>query len=686
MRTLRWHRPAIPRLLALAVLAALTVAACSSSVSHGQGRPARSSGTTASTSTPGSQHSAPPKKTVWQQTIGQIRPDGTVSTTTALTAFAEAIGPLPGVTPPAGPTGDIPSGTIAVRWVFAHWAQLTTPQRAAVKADLGAPVVHHFTASGGTDAGSADDPNIDCQTKDTAGVDSYRKEFDGIVSLLTAHLWPLTVREHVFFADNTKTIDRHGKPANAYTIGCGPDTPDKIDGCTIHVNPGQVASNIHDILIHEMTHCFMADKFGPVGYSNLPAWYVEGGATWAMTDLGSGDSISLNYWHDYLNNHGLSLRDLSYDGVGFFVHLAETGTDVWKAIEPIGAAMTGSKNATAAGWNAAAPTEKFLNTWGSGYAEGRYPGDDWLTGGKTGGQHLDHYPTALLAYGLPNGRTQTLEGLEFGANLMNLDVQADVVQVTPLGGEHGLLSLGGGDSAPLDSTRNVNYCTLGADKCHCPKDSPDADAQFTPMNKGTEWISATNDTNGGSFELARVNGISMDDFCKSVPKLVGTWKTSAITGHVIDPGRTDTEVGGGGVQLTIDRNGHITATYTGMSPVTFTVNVLKVTVKGNDTWTGAQQGTILLPDRKTTHGTWSPLPGPDTVQVTDTITEPSETAGTQTCELANCLAQHVTPHMVGAIDKGTWAITGNTLTLNLTYQGTSGAATGQWTLTRVKKR
>ena len=60
--------------------------------------------------------------TVWQQTLGQVKPDGTVDVSSALTAFAMAIAPVPGVTVPAGPRGDIASGTIAVRWVFAHWA------------------------------------------------------------------------------------------------------------------------------------------------------------------------------------------------------------------------------------------------------------------------------------------------------------------------------------------------------------------------------------------------------------------------------------------------------------------------------------------------------------------------------------------------------------------------------------
>jgi hypothetical protein len=45
----------------------------------------------------------PAPLTAWQQTLNQVRPDGTVSTSTALAAFALAIGPVPGARAASGP-------------------------------------------------------------------------------------------------------------------------------------------------------------------------------------------------------------------------------------------------------------------------------------------------------------------------------------------------------------------------------------------------------------------------------------------------------------------------------------------------------------------------------------------------------------------------------------------------------
>ena len=56
-------------------------------------------------------------------------------------------------------------------------------------------------------------------------------------------------------------------------------------------------------------------------------------------------------WMWYLDSPTRPLSQREYDGVGFFAHLAETGTDPWSVILPIGAALL-KNNSTAAGWRA----------------------------------------------------------------------------------------------------------------------------------------------------------------------------------------------------------------------------------------------------------------------------------------------------------------------------------------------
>ena len=670
----------------VAALVALT--ACSNATTNGSGNPSSTTGP--ATGKP----ARPQPKTGWQKTLGQVRPDGTVTTTTALNAFAEAIGPVPGVTPPSGPTGPIESGTIAVRWVLAHWKELTPQQQAAVQTDLGGPAAtHHFTGTEATPSpGSGtntDDPDIPCQTQNGPGTKAYQAELNGIVSTLEAHLWPLRIRDHVFFVDNTKLINPNnpasdGKDTAAYTVGCtgANEALGTPAGCTIHVNPGQAASTIHDLLIHEMTHCFMMQHWGVSDYARMPNWFVEGGAEWVVSSVGDGDQVNLGFWHNYLDVSGLSLDRLTYDGMGFFVHLAETGADPWKLMEPMGDAMMGG-GGTLAGWNAAKPNQQFLDSWGSGFAQGHYPGRDW----ETTGPHLDHYsPPLVQVENVNNNDTVPIGTVPFAADLRKLQVNADVMQVSNLGSStvSGLLSLGGGQQTKLPDTANVNYCTLSADKCHCPKDSPQADTQFTHMDPGAEWVGLTG---GPDAAHITVHGQSMDDFCNNASKLVGTWKTTSVTGHTEYRGESEDSHGGAGITLTIDRTGKVVASYDGMAGVDFTThNREHIPVTGSATWTGTQDGTQLLPDRKATHGTWDPLPNTDSVAVTETVVAPAQYAGTSKRTLAELLAARRTGHMDGAINKGTWSITGKTLTLSVTLHGQFTSATGTWILTRVKQR
>jgi hypothetical protein len=283
----------------------------------------------------------------WDKLVGQIRPDGTVTAQTALTAFATAIGPVPGVSPVSLPKGlTIPSGTIAVDWVFAHWSELTGRQRAAVRADLGAPAAGEpaTAPAPGPDVAVVEpavarssktvSPNVPCLTHDSPDAGVYRAQFGGIVDQIASRLGSLRVRSHVDCAANTENVDRDPEnPAAMYTWACaGSATADDwVTGCTIHVNPrANVANAPADVrgrLIHEITHCFMDAKYGAQAVAKFPDWYVEGFATWVQSVLGPGDSSLTSFWHSYLNRQGQTLNTLSYQGVGLFVHMAETLND-----------------------------------------------------------------------------------------------------------------------------------------------------------------------------------------------------------------------------------------------------------------------------------------------------------------------------------------------------------------------
>ncbi len=74
--------------------------------------------------------------------LAGIEPDGTVSTNTALEAFALVLGPVPGVRVPSGTKTPIGDGGEAIRWTLGHWNELDAAQRTAVQQALaGKPIV-----------------------------------------------------------------------------------------------------------------------------------------------------------------------------------------------------------------------------------------------------------------------------------------------------------------------------------------------------------------------------------------------------------------------------------------------------------------------------------------------------------------------------------------------------------------
>src|SRR5579863_1619406 len=93
----------------------LTVVVGSVVVACGGGTPPSSTG--AGAQPPSAVQSPGP---AWEGVLGQVQPNGTVTVATALAAFTLAVGPLPGVTTPAGTAGQLIDGTVGVRWVIGH--------------------------------------------------------------------------------------------------------------------------------------------------------------------------------------------------------------------------------------------------------------------------------------------------------------------------------------------------------------------------------------------------------------------------------------------------------------------------------------------------------------------------------------------------------------------------------------
>lgn len=654
-------------------------------------------GSSGATSHPSS--TPPAAATVWDKTLGQIKPDGTVSTATALSAFVQAVGPIPGVAAP-GPSNDVVSGTIAVRWVFAHWPDLTAEQQAAVRTDLGAPAATGPHRLVGPDLAppapsKSNDPDMACLTKDSPDTWAYRGLFNDIVDAIASHLHrPLKIRDHVFFAANTKTKYTGATGTAAfYTWGCADNQrksestdSGRITGCTIHVNPdsqfgGAQSDSVEGRLTHEVMHCFFDDLLGTVqAEAALPDWFGEGAPTWVQSALGPGDASLTSSWNRYLTHPQQPLAQRTYDGVGFFTHLAETGTDPWGVLDDMARAMA-KDGSTATGWRIANPPSEFLDTWGSGFAQGRYPAEAWTSSGP----HLSEYqPANYSEKDLPNDGSIPFSTNPAAAGLLNLNVTAEIVQVQPGADAHGQFSIGDGSSVTLDTAAGQTYCTLATADCKCPPDSDRADTQFTHLTPGTHWLGLTG---GLPTASVQVKGESFEDFCKnSSNPIVGTWKSTAATAQAGDARARETSTGGAGAVMTVDAKGAVTVDYTGMGTMAFDVVVQHAgqTLKdsGTTVWKGDQHGTVKLPAAKATSGPWSATAGPDTVSVT------SKRDGEEgTLTLDHYLSLGRSPDLISPLSPGgSWKVSGKTLTLSLRFTGTGGyTGTGTWQFTRIKR-
>jgi hypothetical protein len=497
----------------------------------------------------------------------------------------------------------------------------------------------------------------------------------GIQADLTPGLGALTIAAKVFIVLNTKNV---GKNWALYTVACngrvGTQLGQQVAGCTIHVNPvvhkGQYTdTQVRAMLTHEMTHCFLYNRFN-TGYDRMPAWYVEGVPSWAESVLGTDLTTTDKEWRDYLTNSTWPLTRREYDGIGFFVHLAETGADVWTTIRKMGAAMAGG-GGTAAGWKAAGLGPAFLDSWGAGYVQGRNPGKAWTTGTPPRGPFPVELPRGRLGEGGPG---LTITSVPYGIAAQRIEVDAAVVMVNAAQGTSGRISLGGGADATFGGGP---YCTIT--DCACPPGSPGVGTGFDKMSSGGQWIGLTGGDKPGSVTLV---GQSLTDFCAKPPHpcLVGQWTSTNVdvrTPHV-------NEQGGAGVRLHVDPKGNTTITFDGMAPVTFTGQTGSSEFVGTLTYAGTLTSTMVVPAGTSGSGTWQEAKPADMSRITATVhlTKPfAVTVGPYSLAQFAASAGGAGTAVSGKpVLTGGWTCGPDTL---VTTPPPNSAVSGSWTFTRT---
>ena len=271
-----------------------------------------------------------------------------------------AFGPVPGVDGKQDLTG-VEDRTPALEAVERHRAELTDEQRAAVDAYLEPPA----------DAFRIEIPPVTAMNPWRLVADAGLE--DAIRDV--AEQARMDIAARIGDHDGSMYIYFRPRPADTQPIqGLYPNgvtEPEYNDGglfsgCNITIYDEattQSGLQLTALMTHEVMHCFQAAAHGDHDtHGNTPAWINEGMATWVGMELGGPSPNYERFWDRYLLPPQIPLTERSYDAVGFYAHLKESGIDPWGVIRPMLAAGTNSLDAYR---SAGADAEQFVDSWAS---------------------------------------------------------------------------------------------------------------------------------------------------------------------------------------------------------------------------------------------------------------------------------------------------------------------------------
>ncbi len=433
----------------------------------------------------------------WEAELDNVLPDGTRSMESSLRLFAIAFGPVPGVDAPAS-SGDIASASEAVWRVVAHEDQLTPEQRAVIESDLAAPadaitiVVPPSTATSpaGVPAARFASTRSGVPGPDvTAAIKAAATQFRAVIAGKLGSDIPGPI--NVVLGGTRKVFgwtmwDFNG-PGGSY------------QGCTVHVEQKATDKEplvVLNTLAHEIFHCFELAGYASLATFDIaPRWVVEGGAEWVGNVVAAPDGEDHTAWTKYLHVPSTPLFARSYDAMGFFSHLEETGTSPWSVFPAMFKAVASVPAFAASG----ATGDAFLDSWASGLTRDPARGPGWDT---TGPAITDNSaPVEVTRIG--NGASAAVLAPAYTNSIYGLSVSADVLAVTTHG--HARLSDGRIDTTAL---ADAFFCAK-PDGCGvCPDGTP---VEVPPAPLQSESVLAA--TGGPDGVAGSLVGLSMDDFC-----------------------------------------------------------------------------------------------------------------------------------------------------------------------------
>jgi hypothetical protein len=460
----------------------------------------------------GSHLSASQPATGWGRLVEQVRPNGSVSETTALEAVALTYGPLPGVKPPAGSKLRVPSATGAAAWVLRYLPRLRPRLRRAVYRDLGlAP------AGAGAHIATFGDPGFHQNASLTTAANTWASVYADGGHL--AHHLSLTI------VAGTTSSPLDGADADALPVDAAGALSLTGPYCRIRVAPSVASGSIpilSAVLAHEVFHCFEFDL--DHDWTHQGDWLIEGMAEWAALKVDPVMSATAESWLiDYVDTPATPLFSRTYDALGFWGHADETAGSLWPKINAILNAGSDEQRFDDAGGT----TAPFLTTWGSSFFLLAHGGAPWQINdpeplppgyGDAPVTELNMSAGPAEVEAAPYTTAQyAVEGSSF-APLLNVSIKGSA----RLGRTQNYTNLAGGW-----------FCTASDTACECPPNS----TGHTPPHRPLSDISPLGlSGDPGTGTSGTLTAAPLSDFCKPKNEQQSNNGSAATGGdpHLVD--------------------------------------------------------------------------------------------------------------------------------------------------------
>ncbi|MFZ4584014.1 MAG: hypothetical protein ACOYNI_02205 [Acidimicrobiia bacterium] len=544
------------RFLTLSLLVAVTLTACSSN--NGSKQSNAPKGTPVSFD--GKQESSIPLVRV----ANAGSDGGRLTKDPALQVFAWQYGPVPGVQTPAGNPGVRASGSLALYSVLRYWNELSDAQRAAIRPLAGLPDDYAPTAG-----------QFGKSRPARRAAPTPVKAFEAELARVRGEIEPRlgTLSFPIFVTKESVNLSTEADAlADALVRGGVFGT-----GCYIRMFPGSDASKstLFSVLGHEVMHCYQFE-WGPI----LEGWITEGQAEWVGAVVGKAltggsDPNAAGWVESYYETPGTALFKRTYDAVGWWMHLNQSGVNVWSRLKSVVEAGGGDASFAVA---TAGADETLLREWGSRGTGLRQLGGSWFLSGP-GAPDATGPGVGFNTVSNTTGVTRTI--VPYSAAYGGVDFTADLVEFSYTGNVQGLLRKNG--QRTLVGLDNKKWCTKGANDCVCPPNTKSAGERFDTLPGGKHEIAFTG---GPESVTVTITGKSLKDACDGVC-MVGTWR---LNGPPTGSGLSF-KSGGTGAILKVGEDGVTTYDFTPSEPVVLDTGGGEFSIK----YSGVGKALALLP-------------------------------------------------------------------------------------------